>query len=131
MKVIENESNIFVDVDDTLVMWDWDTELRGDQTVAVQCPYEAAGIQYVVRPNLPNIKVLMNQKARGSYITVWSQNGYQWAEAVVKALGLEEYVDQAMSKPRMYMDDLPCQNWMGERVYLSPDSKYGQTGSEE
>lgn len=129
MKVIQNESNIFVDVDDTLVMWNWDIAPEPHDLVFILDPYDNK--EYALRPHLPNMKVLKSQKARGSYITVWSQSGYQWANAVVKALDLVEYVDQVMTKPRAYIDDLPCQEWMGERIYLKPESKYGQTGSEE
>lgn len=61
---------------------------------------------------------------RGCYIIVWSQSGEAWADAVVKALGLEEYVNQTMPKPTSYGDDLPAEIWMQHQIYLEPDSKW-------
>lgn len=49
---------------------------------------------------------------------VWSAGGGDWAEAVVKALGIEEMVDIVMSKPSWYYDDKPCEDWMGKQIYL-------------
>jgi phosphoserine phosphatase len=129
MKTIQNENVIFFDVDDTLVLWesrsvgsaDWAREAR----VNVVDPYDNKTV-YLTK-HQPHIKLLMNHKARGSTVVVWSQGGYAWAEAVVKALGLEEYVDLIMSKPRTYVDDLPVSDWLKDRVYISRDSSWGSS----
>jgi hypothetical protein len=124
-KLIANESNIFFDCDDTLVLWDKPDNIPVDSVdrLDIMCPYEGRPL-CVYRHN-PHIKLLINHAARGSHITVWSASGYQWAEAVVKALGLEPYVHVIMSKPRAHVDDLPASEWMGERIYLQPDSPWG------
>ncbi len=124
MLVIDKENTIFFDVDDTLVLWDVvraDTDL--DKLVQILDPYD--GTMTFLRPHLPHITLLKNHFARGSHIVVWSQGGYQWVEAVVKALGLEQYVHQCMTKPRAYVDDLPADAWMKERIYIPVDSKWG------
>lgn len=125
MKVVRNESNVFFDVDDTLVMWE---PVGEGPAITIPCPHSTDSY-YMLSPHEAHIKLLKNHKARGSHITVWSQSGYAWAEAVVKALGLEDYVDQVMTKPRAHIDDLPCTEWMGERIYLSPDSNYGRSNA--
>lgn len=122
-KVIANELNIFFDVDDTLVMWG--EAFSFVDYISVQCPYDGEYIS--LRPHQPHIKLLKNYHERGAHVTVWSQGGYQWAEAVVKALGLGEFVDVIMTKPRAYVDDLPASEWMGERIYISPESAWGVT----
>lgn len=122
MKIINNESNIYFDVDDTLVIWG--KIARGQKAVAITDPYD--GSQHVLRPHLGHIKVLKDRKKRGCIIHVWSAGGYRWAEAVVKALKLESHVDFVLSKPVMYVDDLQAADILGERLYLGKDSEYGK-----
>ncbi len=118
MIIIKNEQVIMVDVDETLVMW------RGDKfNLTVTCPYSGYGKNLV--KNHGNIKVLKDRKARGSTIVVWSAGGHAWAEAVVKALELEEYVDYIMSKPIGYVDDKTADKILGEHIYIPYGSHYG------
>jgi predicted phosphatase len=121
MRVIENEINVYLDVDDTLVMWG--KIKRGQRALHVTDPYD--GTQHTLRPHIGHIKVLKDRKARGATIHVWSASGWQWALAVVKALKLEGYVDYVQSKPTMYVDDLQAEEILGERLYLGADSQYG------
>lgn len=120
MQVIDNESVVCFDVDDTLILWEQEL-ITGLQ---ITCPYD--GAKFIVRPHEGHIKLLKNHKARGHKIIVWSQSGYQWAEAVVNALRLSEYVDFIMTKPRTYVDDLPVQEWLQDRVYIKPTSSWGK-----
>lgn len=121
MKVIKNEQLVMIDCDDTLVMWG--SENQDYRIVNITDPYD--GKPVTLRAHAGHIKVLKDRKARGSFIVVWSAGGYMWAEAVVKALGLEEYVDIVSSKPFMYIDDREAADILGERLYLGKDSKYG------
>lgn len=51
-------------------------------------------------------------------MVVWSAGGWDWAEAVVKTLKLENFVDLVISKPTWTYDDLqpsefiPKPQWM-------------------
>lgn len=121
MNIIKNELIFFVDIDDTLVVWG--KAKRGEKVIAVTNPYD--DVQEYLRPHKGHIKILKERKARGSTIIVWSAGGYRWAEAVIKALKLSDYVDLIMSKPFAYMDDKTSEHFMGERVYLGIDSTYG------
>ena len=122
MRVVEVESTIFCDVDDTLVMWD--KPKKGDIVVAITNPH--GGEQNYLLPHRGHIKILKDRKARGSFIVVWSAGGYAWARAVVKALDLEAHVDLIMSKPHMYIDDKKASAFMGEHLYLPFEGKYGR-----
>jgi len=110
------------DVDDTLVMWDLENAFGLE--VEVKCPYSESDQHFYLVRNEPMIEMLKTKHARGCYIIVWSQGGEAWADAVVKALGIEQYVHQTMSKPSSYGDDLPASEWMHGRVYLKPDHKW-------
>src|ERR1035437_2995124 len=118
METIKNDHVFFVDCDDTLVLWDT-KDFPEDQWTWI----DHAGYKTMLVPHTKNIEVLKKFARLGNHITVWSATGYEWADAIVKHLGLTEYVHQVMSKPRYYMDDLPCQVWMGERVYYDPLAK--------
>jgi hypothetical protein len=121
MKTIKNEMNVYFDCDDTLVMWG-ETKQR-EKCIIITDPYD--GAQHYLLPHAGHIKVLKDRKARGATIHVWSASGYMWAEAVVRALKLEKYVDFVLSKPVMYVDDLQAHEILGERLYLGKNSSYG------
>lgn len=123
MKVIDKESTIFIDVDQTLIMWGIKAK-KGDKLIAITNPH--SGEQNYLAPHPGHIKVLKDRKARGSYVVVWSASGYAWAEAVVKALELEDYVHLVMTKPHMYIDDKKAKDIMGERLYIPFGDGYGR-----
>lgn len=122
MKIVGHESTVFIDVDDTLVMWGKKAK-KGQRLVAVTNPH--SGEQHYLMPHKGHIKVLKDRKARGSFIVVWSSGGYKWSESVIKALKLESYVDLVMTKPHMYIDDKTAKHIMGEHLYIPFGDGYG------
>jgi len=114
MKVYKTDSVITVDVDDTLVMWNL-ADKSGD--IPFVDPYVEGMVNYLT-PNEKHIDLVKKHHGRGYTVIVWSAGGVEWAETVVKTLELESYVDIVLSKPVKYIDDLPCQEWMGTRLYL-------------
>lgn len=115
-QVVANESVYMFDVDDTLVMWDMKFNQPGEGRVEIQDPYDGATVW--LKPHTRHVKLLTQMAGRGRFVVVWSQGGAQWAHAVVKALCLEQHVNLIMTKPAAYVDDLPCNAWMKERIYL-------------
>ena len=124
MRVIKNENVIFFDVDDTLVLWDREFNSPHYDTVAITDPYDSKTVH--LRPHEPHIKLLKNHFSRGTVIVVWSQGGFSWAKAVIDALGLQKFVHLVMSKPKSYVDDLPVERWMNDRIFIKPDSNWGK-----
>lgn len=117
MKIIENETPVMVDCDQTLVMWhDRHQEPIKGVTVEFKDPYDQGS--FFLKPHEAHIKLLKQQKGRGKAVVVWSAAGYLWAKEVVEKLELEEYVDLIMAKPCKYIDDLPCEEFMGNRIYI-------------
>ncbi len=123
MKTVTVESTVWIDVDDTLVMWDT-KKIKKTKLVAITEPHN--GNQVYLAPHAGHIKVLKDRKARGSFIVVWSSGGYAWARAVVRALGLESHVDLCMTKPHLYIDDKDAVSVMGERLYIPFGNGYGE-----
>jgi phosphoserine phosphatase len=104
MQVIHASKIIFVDCDDTLVIWD-----RSSYT-----------------PHQEHIDAVKRFHARGHTVVVWSAGGSEWAERVVKELHLEPYITLVMSKPDWYIDDKSASEFMPENVriyYPSGDAK--------
>ena len=121
MNVIASEQVIFWDVDETLILWG--KVRKGQQAVAVTCPY--TGNQHYLRVHAAHVKILRDRYERGATNIVWSAAGYRWATAVVHALGLAKYVHTVVSKPVMYVDDKPAKEILGVRMYIEPNDAYG------
>jgi beta-phosphoglucomutase-like phosphatase (HAD superfamily) len=109
MQVVDSTHNVCFDVDDTLIMWEWYHEHEDTDSLIT---IDDNGYPTVVLPNQPHIELLKRYKAKGKTVIVWSQSGHEWAERVVRALGLEKYVD-----------DLHADEWM-EYVYKWPKMEY-------
>lgn len=121
MKTIKTEKLIFIDVDDTLIMWTWSKKYN-EQTIRYKDPYSSKSIE--VLPNKPNITILKEKASRGYTVCVWSAGGYEHAASVIKALRLCSYVDYVMSKPAAYVDDKDVSHWFPRRVYLNYNVRY-------
>lgn len=117
MYILKNEKVIYIDCDETLILWNYRTEFE-DKTIEIG----REGFKCRVLPHEPHITEIKRHKARGQSIVVWSAAGFEWATQVVQALQLEDYVDLVMSKPFAYYDDLSSQEFMGTKRYI----RYGQ-----
>lgn len=114
MQVIKNDMTAYVDVDQTLVLWGYTSEDPG--AIQIQSP-DGLVSEYVI-PHLPHIEKVKHHKARGQLVVVWSAGGWEWAEAVVRKLGLENYVDLVIAKPQWAWDDLTPNEFIRERCYI-------------
>lgn len=115
---VECGPTAFFDCDDTLVMWDIPEGHQEADRVTIKC---RDFVEHLV-PNTHNIDLLIKFAKRGHYVVVWSAGGSDWAEAVVKALKLEEYVEVVTAKPTYFIDDIADPSeWMGKRGYFDID----------
>lgn len=95
MKVVKSDRISFFDVDDTLILWN---EVDADLPIVYIGDRE-------FQIHTGHVKKIKDHSLMGFTIVVWSNSGHKWAERIVKALGLEEYVDYAMCKPHRVFDD--------------------------
>lgn len=110
MYVLPEGRVAYFDVDDTLIEW---REYGDGPLIEIEIDgmiSEKAAIE-------KHIEELQLQKKSGTSIVVWSAGGVKWAEAVVKALNLEEYVDAIMTKPDRIYDDKDPAEWLPKRRY--------------
>jgi FMN phosphatase YigB (HAD superfamily) len=114
--ILENDKAAFWDVDDTLIMYDWPEDKAHEVVMIGVTPED----KIAVWPHKEHIKRLTSFKARGQSVVVWSQGGWYWAKTVVEALGIQDYVDVVMTKPRWYFDDLASHHWLTDRSYIDP-----------
>ncbi len=114
MKVTETETLIYVDVDKTLI-FDCDKKTKN----AIKVDYY--GKDKWVRAHKAHIDFLKSLKTRGYYVIVHSANGWRWAKEIVIQLQLESYIDEVKPKSIKYLDDTPCEEWMGQRVYINEE----------
>lgn len=127
-KVIRNENVVFFDVDGTLINHGQVPDRIGKH-VSV---YDAVTDTYLpMQAHEPNIRLLLEEKHKGSYVIVWSRGGHEWAENVLKALNLFDKVNLIMTKPLVYIDDLPIEKWLPYRVFLEPDTIYKTNQTKE
>lgn len=121
MRIHKNERIIPVDIDDTLVMHQ--KPLSYPKQIVVEDPH-FPGKFIRLGINEPMVKVLMDEKKRGAHIIAWSRSGYAWAETVLLALNLKNYVDDVYTKPLVYLDDKDVSEWLKDRVYINPAVTY-------
>ena len=118
MKILKREHIRPFDVDGCLIV----DQPGGAYNIDV---YDAVTKQYIkVGVNSNMVRLLKEERQRGSYIVVWSRSGWEWAANVVRALNLEQYVDRVMSKPIVYFDDTPVEHWLKDRVFIGPEVRY-------
>lgn len=125
MHVNANEQVICVDIDDTMVVWGSDI-LPSHMTITIVDPTTKNLI--TLRVHEPHLKIVKARLDRGATLIVWSAGGYAWAKAVLEAFGLSSSPNiHVFSKPIAYIDDKKANDWMGDHIYLHPDSTYGKS----
>lgn len=129
MITIKNENVDPYDVDGTLVLHENPDTIPEEERAYIPDPVSNEKI--VVRINRPMIRLLKESRARGSFVIVWSRGGYAWANNVIRALKLNNYVHLIISKPMAYFDDTEVQAWLPYRVFIGPEVNYKQTITKE
>ena len=121
--------SVYVDVDDTLIMWSKPENYREEDLIEITC--RGVTDKYVV--NRHNLHHLIKMGSRAHAIVVWSAGGSDWAEAVVKALDIGKYVEAILTKPAYYIDDVKdTSRFMGKYAYYDYDGKrHGYAPKEE
>lgn len=91
------------------------TNKKGDQFILFWNPYsnEVEAMEILTQ----HVRLLKHMKGRGRQIMAWSANGYMYAERVISALRILDYVDACMSKPLSCVDDLEPNDFM-KRIFL-------------
>jgi len=111
MKTLDDKHTVYFDVDDTLILYDCIQDDTPESDIVT-----VDGTRFLKATN--HIALVKEHKEFDDYvIVVWSQGGSRWAEKVVRALGLDSYVDLIVNKPYMFYDDLHPSYFMGKRVY--------------
>lgn len=116
MQILESETVVMCDIDDTILMWNTNYKCPSLEGVKTTCPYSGE-IRYL-RPHYRHIELLKQYKARGFTIVFWSAAGYLWAKEAVNVLGLNDITDLIMTKPIKYLDDLQASEILGARIYI-------------
>lgn len=115
-KVLRNDRILPVDVDRTLILYDNIYEPSQDK---VEIEYGGRSLYF--KPSKAHIDLLKHHYERGYHIRVWSANGFTWAEKVVNALGLNNFVHSIESKFKEYVDDKPVSEWAKCRIFLEEE----------
>ncbi len=130
MIVFPESNSVWIDVDDTLVLWAPTQEQKDKFGIDITCPgsmvWDRDGSEIGFAPDwteklVPHkvhIEQIKRHKMRGQLVVVWSQGGANWAHAVVKALKLEQFVDLVIGKPTWIIDDKDPSFWMPKPFWL-------------
>ncbi len=118
-KLIENYKVVMVDIDETLAMANL-SEFPSDE--AIQLNYGPGPIWVV--PNRKNLNLVEKFYKLDYSVILWSKTGADWAFAIAKAFDIDHMVTLYLTKPQFYIDDQPCENWMGRQCWRDP--KTGQ-----
>ena len=116
---IRNDMVVTFDVDDTLFFWNSTPEQLEKDGIPVKWVDSLGYLQETLLvPHSVHVQQLKKHKERGHLILVWSAGGSLWAEAAVKALGLEKYVDYTLCKSHWAYDDLPPEEYMPKSKWM-------------
>ena len=107
-----------VDVDDTLILWDI-SKYKDDLPDEDMIHFQYGGNDLYAYKHQKNINTVIKLYKMGYHIIVQSQTGWEYAQAVVDALGLSNIVSDVGDKPSFYLDDLSANAWM-KRTYRDP-----------
>lgn len=132
MIVISGNNIVFCDVDDTLVKWAPTQEELETRGIDITCPksmvlnddnevVDSGSWTQMLVPHRVHIEQLKRHKLRGHTVVVWSAGGFDWAEAVVRALKLEDIVDLVISKPTWIYDDIQPSEFMPKPYWLKDE----------
>jgi len=115
-KIVPSKS-VFSDVDDTLIMWEPEGGNFKNHPEAIEI--DMFGTKKLFLPMWDNIQKLKIFYERGYEVVVWSLSSKEWADKVVDALGIREWVDYCVSKPDFYLDDREVDHFMlpEKRIY--------------
>jgi hypothetical protein len=94
MQVLGKGRCLYVDVDNTLIR----PAAFGPEVLLLGSTHYT-----VLGHNVETLKRFSDNP--GTTIFVWSLGGAEWAEKVVRALKLQDYVDFCISKPTWFLDD--------------------------
>ena len=114
MITLKHDFAAYFDVDQTLI--DWKSGMS-DITIT----HNGITMQGLVMSK--HVNAIKMHKFWGNSVVVWSKSGWSFAETVVKALELEDYVDVVCAKPSFVYDDKEFHQFMGELRYLYPDDR--------
>lgn len=104
---------VFVDCDNTLVVWKSDMpDFHGDFKTQ---KFQRGSFEVALHEK--NIELVKQLYSIGWRVIAWSAGGADHAMECVKVSGLSKYVDFVMDKPAAYIDDKPCEEWMGKRIW--------------
>lgn len=115
-KIIKSDKVVMVDVDSTLCfdIADVSAEYAASE---IPTPVICFGQTIEIYPHWDQVQLVQKFRRRGYTVIVWSHSGADWAEAVCKALDMDDLVSLYLAKPKFYIDDLAASTWIGERVY--------------
>jgi len=102
LKICANEMVAF-DVDDCLIVED-----NNDFTHS----FIHNGKNINVRLNNDLVSKIKESFNKQKTVVIWSQQGADWADDVVRGVGLENYVHYTMTKISTCYDDLATREWM-------------------
>jgi hydroxymethylpyrimidine pyrophosphatase-like HAD family hydrolase len=114
--ILKSDNVLYVDVDGTLVR----PHVYRGQDGLLPWAYEVRVNGRRFEANADVERQIHLAKTRGHKVVVWSAGGYDWANRVIKALGLDEYVDVILSKPKWFADDLPAEKFLPEVKRIRP-----------
>jgi FMN phosphatase YigB (HAD superfamily) len=119
MKVIKSQKTVYFDVDDTLLIPNYQNIAhKPEDLVVINDPRSDLKKQFLKHAR--HIELMEQFKVRGHTVVVWSQGGWEWAQNAVYAMGIQNLVDVVLAKPDWYVDDLPSDVFMKGNIYLHP-----------
>lgn len=130
--IVIRGNTVWFDVDDTLILWNPPKDQLESRGIDITCPksmtlnddgelVDCGSWTTKVVPHRVHVEQLKKHKLRGHKVIVWSAGGEDWAEAAVKALKLEDFVDIVVEKPSWIYDDIKPEDFMPRPYWMKDE----------
>lgn len=125
MYFLKGDNSIFFDVDNTLILWNCDSQdprtiwIPSLKTNGINEDGTTAYESVPVVPHEKHLLMIKRHKQLGNTVVVWSKSGPEWARNIVEHFGLTEYVDLVCGKPAVIYDDLKPDQFLTDCRFLN------------
>ena len=109
MKIYNSPLSVWFDWDETLCAWKSPEKINPESHIQVLVFTGISHYNFILYKKV--VDQLIRHKERGHFVVIHTQTNVDTVENIVKAVGLDKYIDVIINKPSWIYDDSPPNTW--------------------